>query len=136
MSPFVDPESSTQAGEWTIRTAYEHGLGYLVPAFLGWLLSRMRVAKRVDESAQRTAKQITDLGLALRTEMTTMKKEIVDRLEDVERGHRSLGQEMWGPHGRGGITSRLESMERRIDEISRSASAIEAGLDALLSRKS
>lgn len=130
MSPF-DPESSTQAGEWTIRTAYEHGVGYLVPAVIGWLASRLRIAKRVEDSARTTSKQIDQLGVDLRKELTAMKGEIMERLEEVERRQQSLGQEMWGAHGHGGVAAHLEAMERRIEGISRSTSAIEAQLKTL-----
>lgn len=123
MAP-LDPDQSVGASTWTIQTLFSEGAGYLVTGALAWILSRIRIGKKLE-----------DLGTALRSEIASMKHEITEKIDGVEVEQRRISQEMWGAHGHTGLAGHLQQMDTRIESITRQNASIDAKLEILLSRE-
>lgn len=134
MAP-LDPEQSSVASHWAIK-GLEEGFGYLVTLVIGWVASRAFVGKRLTAIETTVAAQPGQIRDAVEGEMTAMEERIMKRITKIAIEQQAVTQEVFGVHGQGGVSRRLDDLSRDVQTLRQSNARIEANIKTLIERKS
>lgn len=129
MAP-LDPESGS-FGALAVKTS-EAGIAAVVTVFIGWLIAKVFQGKRLAAVERAIEDQPEAMKRAIEEAIAKHEEKTMRRLKELAIRQQEVQQEVFGAHGRGGLTSRVEQVVTDLSTLSRETGEISAKLDVIV----
>lgn len=129
MSP-LDPETGTMA-DLAVKTS-EAGAAAAITVFMGWFIAKLFQGKRLAAVERAVQEQPAVMQRAIDEAIAKHEEKTMRRLKELAIRQQEVQQEVFGAHGRGGLSGRVEQVAHDLGELSRETGEISAKLDVIV----